>query len=181
MKRYSKPKFYTKTRDPLNTFTNFWNVEPNQIKKGRNKDVIIITERPMLKQEVTDDAREALPNSRLPNTPSRTKSVKVRVRVPGKRPGTTKWGTRPGKRISNSIADPDKIPYEAEIKEDMEKYKQRLNMDYTKKRKWGRFTKNPRAKRSIAIVEPKPENPISNVHYKTTLITHVRTVLLKDK
>jgi hypothetical protein len=98
--------------------------------------------------------------------------VKVRVRVPGKRPGTTKWGSVNGVRI--------RTPQEKVIKfEKDEKYKQRLNFDFTKKRHYGRFTKNPRAPRDFVIVE---ENPISNVRYKGDLVSHVRQLLLgKDK
>jgi len=60
--------------------------------------------------------------------------------------------------------------------ESIERYRQRLNFDFTSKKHWGRFTKNPRAPRSLANIE---ENPISNVHYKTTLIDQITKRLLK--
>jgi hypothetical protein len=178
MKRQKKVGFYTKTRDPLNTFSSFWDAPVSQIKTGRNKDVIITAERPMLMQEETDDAREKHSGGAI-GIDQTTKTKKpTKGNYPPKKLKTQEerdeW-----RRIRNEKAAKKA---EKEAKGFNESYKSRLNFDYTKKRHFGRFTRNPSAKRSIVPVEPKPENPISNVRYKGDLVSHVRQLLLgKDK
>ena len=173
MKRQKKVGFYTRTRDLANTYTSFWDAPVSQIKQGRNKDQIIPVERPLITQEMSDGAREPEIYSVFETRASRTKRVKVKIRVPGKRPGTTKWGSVNGIRV--------KTPQEKAIRhEEDSKYKQRLNFDFTKKRHYGRFTKNPRAPGKTVAQIYNREYPIHHTeHNEEELINHVRNNLLK--
>jgi hypothetical protein len=118
----------------------------------------------MLQQEIDVEARKRHKDTYINDSKARVLiPAKVTIQVNGKR-----------KKVRGyKIKVAGKIPRN---EESMDRYKQRLNFDYTSKKHWGRFTKNPRAPRSLVNIE---ENPISNVHYKTTLIDQVTSRLLK--
>jgi hypothetical protein len=187
MKRQKKVGFYTRTREPANTYTSFWDAPVAQIKQGRNKDQVIPVERPLIMQEMPDETREPEIYTYWDTMPSRTKRVKVKIRVPGKRPGTTKWGSVNGIRVKtpNPEGNPVKkfeVPKHSRDEKSPEftRYQKHTNFDFTKKKYYGRFTKNPKAPgKTIAQIYNR-EYPIHHAeHNKEELINHVRNLLLK--
>jgi hypothetical protein len=124
----------------------------SQIKQGRNKVQEVCVERPLIKQEMPDETREPDIYTYWDTLPSRTKRVKMKMRVPGKRPGTMKWGSVPGIRVKTPNPEgrvEKEMPIPKHSRDEKSpvftSYQKHTNFGFTKKRKFGRFTKNPRA------------------------------------
>jgi len=117
--------YLRRARQPINTFTNFFDSAPKLGKKKKKKikePVIIVHE------EKPIEARAPQPNSRWNNGKSRTKRVKIKLK--GKKKVS-------GIQISVQSKEPKK-------EESLENYRKRLNLNFTNKKHYGRFTQNPR-------------------------------------
>jgi hypothetical protein len=177
-----RTSFLKRNKEQLpSTYTDFWNKPLTLGKKKRVKIVVVNA-----KEDVSfeGEARQEHNAGIVPSTGPRLKRATIIIKKVDKE-GNVKWIRKDTgkKRYAYPIHDPMHDPLAAARNEPMDKYKQRLNMGFTSKKRYSRFTKNPREPRTVAIVEqPKQEeNPISNVRFKTTLIEHVRNNLLKDK
>jgi hypothetical protein len=123
--RIKRFAYLRRARQPINTFTNFFDSIPKLGKKEKKKikePVIIVHE------EKPIEARAQQPNSRWNNGKSRTKRVKIKLK--GKKKVS-------GIQISVQSKEPKK-------EESLENYKKRLNFNFTNKTHYGRFTQNPR-------------------------------------
>jgi hypothetical protein len=112
-------------RKPINTYTSFWDA-PNKLGKKKKVKIKEIT----VKEEEIVEVRKEQPNGRWNNAPARTKPVKIKFKGKKKVPGI---------RVKVYIKDLGPKTEESE-----ENYKKRLNLNFTNKRHYGRFTKNPR-------------------------------------
>jgi hypothetical protein len=153
---YKEPRikrfaYLREARQPINTFTNFFDSIPKLGKKKKKKikePVIIVHE------EKPVEARAQQPNSRWNTGKSRTKRVKIKLK--GKKKVS-------GIQISVQSKEPKK-------EESLENYKKRLNFNFTNKKHYGRFTQNPR--QTGRELEPV-SNELTNTETSTT--THVTT------
>jgi hypothetical protein len=201
MKRQKKVGFYTRTRDPVNTFSNFWDAPVSQIKTGRNTEVITQIEKPLIKQEMQDGAREKHDAGIIPSSEPRFKPSMFVIKITDKA-GNVRWMWKKNGKVKRYAAPIGNHRQPKEVKKvynketfkretvrepetfneerDSKHVRDNTNFNYVKKKHFGRFSRNPKQPGRDAIPsEMGEENPISNVRYNETLITHVRNNLLK--
>jgi hypothetical protein len=92
----------------------------------------------------------------VPSSMSRLKPAMYLIVTENKKTGEKRFIWKAKKntvRYAYPINDPTHDPKTKARNERADKYEQRLNFDYTKKRHYGRFTQNPRAPRAVAIKE----------------------------